>query len=178
MRSAPRIILAGLLVPALAVPFGCRSGSESGKPSPSGTGAPAVRPASLPAVPVSGARAELETIRANYGELKALCAREELPFRTIEAKAWLMAGSADTLLRAAAFAGQPPEGQPEPAWLVDLDLISIDSKRLGLAAGLFDAPGVRENFGKLQLPCGRLFPAEAAPDAPPAPSGPQGAGKK
>jgi hypothetical protein len=135
------------------------------------------RPANLPNVPGEGARAELETIRSNYEELRELCVRDELPFRIIEAKAWLVSSSANALMKSAATAGHLQEGKPEPDWLVDLDLVAIDSTRLGYAAAIWDGPVVRENFGKLDLACKRLFPAPPPTPTTP-PSGPQGAGKK
>ena len=165
MKAESLAVLAALAACAVV---GCRGpvggGSESRKPktenqvagAPGTPGAPVTRSA-VAAAP--GYAAELQALAANYREMAELCAREKLPFTAIAAKAWEMATEADALLKLAEGAkpASPDKaGAPDPI-IDDVDLISIDSRRLALAAATCDGVEVKANWAKLELPCKRLF---------------------
>jgi len=131
---------------------------------------------------------DLEVLSLNVHQLGKLLKKEELAFRVIEAKGWLIAGEAGDLVekyeKVNPIKIESPlkaEMAPEevkiraPGGIRDLDLVSINAKRLALGAATWDEKVVRKNFAKLKSAAGRCLPAapvvKAQAPVAPAPAG-------
>ncbi len=192
MKSA--IVFAALASSAgcLLAFSGCgRKTAEGTGPAVGVVGSPAnpSAPAAPKSEPLPGVRGDLQNIAANWRELGPAMARDPLPFRIVEAKAWAIAASSNQIMKLAERTTGSPTlpskgATPEeigklgfatgmgddkvPEAFRDVDLIGINAKRLALAAGDFDSAETRKWWTQLDMLC-RGVCADAAPEAPASP---------
>lgn len=167
----PAAISAVLLLALACAPAGCRAEKDRPAPAPAAAQPAEPAPASVPEQTLPTLPAEYRSLGQTCRELAPLCAAAgNLAFPTIEAKSWMAAERAATLVKTWDLAHRRAGGKPDqgvPPAIVDLDLIAINAKRLALAAATWDSRAVHQHWAKLAIPARRLGMLPAAPAAAP-----------